>query len=229
MAPINFTVPHVRGFEVIAEYLSTVGRSHRHDAIYRGQKKDWDPLPGAFRPGAGGIRTEGDFDDWQRAARRVAAHPGENDIYFLILAQHYGIPTRLLDWTTNPLVALFFAVEQDVNFGDDFDGIVLTTSRSDFVQPRRGETVEARYDDYFATYILDASYMNHRSVAQDAVMTLHGTTDTSIPCEQMFRINSADKFPVRCALTIVGINQDRMYPDLPSVAAEFKRMHTPED
>lgn len=54
------------------------------------------------------------------------SNPGE-DVRALMVMRHYGVPTRLLDWSTSPYVALYFAVAAN----DDEDGEVWS-----FDEPR---------------------------------------------------------------------------------------------
>jgi hypothetical protein len=239
-----------------SSFLRALDVAHTHlrglQPFWRGHTHiDWPLTPEVFRNSPWGkhypevtlIRTF-----MGQAESRTQRCPAYNDfVGWLILARHFGLPTRLLDWSMSPLLALFFAVEHQ----NDADAALWALDPGGLNQAMIGEDRQLIVDDPAVRELVSLAFepdasvhlaastrtagralavgareIDPRVMVQQGAFTIHGDqinlAAKKAPWLVGFRVKREAKIILRENLRRLGITRSGLFPDLGSLAHDLK-------
>jgi hypothetical protein len=200
-----------------------VPNNHEHKLIPSIARK-WNGKPKKLS------RIEKDtLDKFKSRAPAYLAFRPMSDWEWLMLGQHHGLPTRLLDWTKNPLVALYFAC-----FGENHlsaDGAVYRLSGLEqllpdkFSRPEFSNPFEIKTD-----YYIYPPHISPRITAQLSVFTV--SKDPTQPFEispmdkdmgpnDKILVDASAKENILQQLMDLGIGPATLFPDLDGLCKQI--------
>ena len=211
------------------------------DVLFRGHSNEtWNLTPKIARISRRNglsLRTmeESMLSEFKRRSIPHLTFQPQTDWDWLALAQHNEMPTRLLDWTANPLVALWFVVKRPAEgnsrgtvwifFRSDEDYVSFTDNESPFNVDR--------------TKVFRPNHLNQQIVDQDGWFTIHKYMTAQqqfIPLQnnttykgRLSRVAIPhDAFAsIRRELNRYGLNHASVFPNLVNLSRHIEWIHSP--
>ena len=220
----------------VRNLLESFEKSDDELQMYRGQTRDWPLLPSIGRY----LATVSGYDDWRgfhddiiyeflRLGHPYLAGLPTKGAESWVLGQHHGLPTRLLDTTTNPLKALFFAVNHPAD--DAHDGVVWIFSYTRWREDL-GEEHKSFWDKELVPFL--PAQLNPRLTAQEGSFISYPLPKNRKPLTPINKLNQDDvslskliipaaaKAKLRRELQVLGVQYRLLFPDLDGVARSIK-------
>lgn len=187
--------------------------------IYRGEKSLKNPLiPGIGRVTPVGTSKSKESNEktilrlFKEQSLPYLSFIPSNDWEWLALGRHYGIPTRLLDWTRNPLVACFFAVREP----HDNDSVIYSYETREYASIERYQNplLHPGVGKFIPRHI------TQRITVQTGIFTIHADPYTNFDDPHLHRIliPNALRRKLKRDLDTYGIHAASLFPDLSGLA-----------
>ncbi len=227
----------------VGEIISKVGKAYAGDPVvlFRGQREaDWSLVPKLgrtkFRSAHGAdvpqIERKLLAEFSRLAVPYVVGKALKNNWDLLSLAQHHGLPTRLLDWSTNPLAALWFAVED--SSASDVDAAVWAYN------VKEADVADDEMDplDPPRTLFFRPRHHDARIVAQGGWFSVHryneggkfSVLDNILNHKRRLRkfvIPRASFQTIREDLARCGVNRATLFPDIQGLCGHLMWLYSP--
>lgn len=221
----------------ISEYLDAVADFPDDRLLLRGQRvASWFLAPSVSRldarDGGNGLALERQLiTDFKRDAFPHLVREPRDDWDWLAVAQHAGLATRLLDWTTNPLAALWFAVREPAVEGGPGAVYAITVEDGDLadrsVSPFKATSTKFFQPSHLSPRIIAQGgwFSAHSWVSRKGRFTRLANLGTYRDRIQAFHFPAGTFGDLRWMLDRLGVNHATMFPDVDGISKNVNWSH----